>query len=99
MIPESLHQPLMKFYHDDLQHPVVVLMTNSLWTNFAWSTLKEDVNEFVKYCDECQRFKKSRKHYGYVKPSDARTNIPWDQVAVDCTAPWIQYISRTSQSN
>jgi hypothetical protein len=34
------------------------------------------------------RVKKSRKHYGHLKPSDAHTNIPWDQVAVDCTGPW-----------
>jgi hypothetical protein len=36
MIPESLRDPLMKFYHDTLRHPgVVVRMTNSLWMNFA----------------------------------------------------------------
>jgi hypothetical protein len=88
MIPESLRQPLMNFYHDSLRHPGVVRMTNSLSTNFAWRTLKEDATEFVKYCDECQRFKKSREHYGHLKPSGPRTNIPWDQVAVDYTGPW-----------
>jgi hypothetical protein len=96
MIPESLCQPLMKFYHDNLQHPGVVRMTNSLWTNFAWPTLKEGVTEFVKYCDECQRFKKSRKHYSHLKPSDARTDIPWDQVAVDCTGPWTIHFKNES---
>jgi hypothetical protein len=96
MTPESLRQPLMKFYHDSLRHPGVVIMTNSLWTNFAWPSLKEDVTEFVKYCDECPRFKKSRKHYGHLKPSDPRTNTPWDQVAVDCTGPWTIHIKNES---
>jgi hypothetical protein len=73
MIPESLRQPLMKFDHDNLRHPGIVRMTNSLWTNFAWPTLKEDVTEFVKYCDECQRFKKSRKHYSHLKSSDTQS--------------------------
>jgi hypothetical protein len=96
VIPESLRQPLMKFYHESLRHPGVVQMTNSLWTNFTWPTLKEDVTEFVKYYDECQRFKKSRKHYGHLKPSDSCTNIPWDQVAVDCTGPWAIHFKNES---
>jgi hypothetical protein len=96
MIPESLRQLLMNFYQDSLQHPGVVRMTNSLWTNFAWPTLKEDVTEFVKSYDECPRFKKSRKHYGHLKLSDSHTNIPWDQVAVDCTGPWTIHFKKES---
>jgi hypothetical protein len=63
-------------------------MTNTLWMNFAWPTLKEDVTEFVKTCDLCQRFKKQRKHYGHSKPADYRTEIPWEVVAVDLIGPW-----------
>jgi transposase InsO family protein len=66
----------------------VVRMTNSLWMNFAWPTLKEDFTEFVKYCDECQRFKKARKHYGHLTRADSHTLVPWDQVAVDLIGPW-----------
>jgi hypothetical protein len=99
MIPESLRQPLMKFYHDNLRHPGVVRMTNSLWINFAWSTLKEDVTEFVKYYDECQRFKKSRKHYTAISNHPTLVPIfPETKLQSIALAPG-RYISRTNQSN
>jgi hypothetical protein len=88
MIPESLRQPLLQFYHDMLRHPGIVRMTNSLWVNFAWPSLKEDVTEFVKYCEHCQKFKKARKHYGHLNKADERTLVPWHTAAVDLTGPW-----------
>ena len=88
MVPTSLREPLMEFYHDTLRHPGVVRMCNSLWMNFAWPTLKEDVTEYVKNCDICQRFKKNQKHYGLLPTADARTLVPWEQVAVDLIGPW-----------
>ena len=71
-----------------LRHPGVVRMYNSILMNFAWPELKEEVTEFVKHCDICQRFKKNQKHDGHVERADLRTLIPWQQCAIDCTGPW-----------
>jgi hypothetical protein len=88
MVPESLREPLMEFYHETLRHPGIVRMSNSLWMNFAWPTLKEDVTEYVENCTICQKFKKNQKHYGHLPKADPRTLIPWDTVAVDLIGPW-----------
>lgn len=98
MVPESLRMPLMEFYHDTLRHPGVVRMTNTLWMNFAWPSMKEDVMDLIKKCDLCQRFKKNQKQYGLLPAADARTLVPWDQVAVDLIGPWtIKAKNRTVQ--
>ena len=88
IVPTSLQGPLLEFYHETLGHPGVVRMCDSLWTNFSWDTLKEDVIDLVKHCDVCQPFKKGQKHYGQVKLTDACTLNPWDQVAVDLAGPY-----------
>ena len=88
VVPYSLRQSMLEFYHENLRHPGVVKMAESILLNFTWDGLRKDCQDFVAHCEQCQRFKNKKKHYGHLPVADMRTTEPWDTVAVDLVGPW-----------
>jgi cleavage and polyadenylation specificity factor subunit 1 len=88
VVPHSLRMPMLEFYHENLRHPGVVKMAESILMNFTWDGLRKDCEEFVSHCEQCQRFKNKKNHYGHLPLADARTDEPWSHVAVDLIGPW-----------
>jgi hypothetical protein len=51
--------------------------------NFFWSKMEDDVRDYVRSCDICQRDKASRhKKYGLLQPLDIPYR-PWDCISMD----------------
>ena len=51
--------------------------------NFFWTKMDEDVKDYVRSCDVCQRDKASRKKkYGLLQPLDI-PHQPWKSIAMD----------------
>ena len=61
LVPPSLKEGVMSWYHDMLVHPGKDRMENSIRSLYSWQGLRNDVNHFCKTCDVCQRCKKTRK--------------------------------------
>jgi hypothetical protein len=60
-VPIALRQAIMKTHHD---HPLsghlgILKNTASLSQNYSWKGMKEDVRNYIKGCDTCQRIKPS----------------------------------------
>jgi hypothetical protein len=52
--------------------------------NVYWSKMKDDVRDYVRSCDMCQRGKASRhKKYGLLQPLDIPYG-PWDCISMVC---------------
>ena len=51
--------------------------------NFCWSKMEEEVKDYVRSCDVCQRDKTSRrKKYGLLKLLDI-PHQPWKSISMD----------------
>jgi transposase InsO family protein len=86
-IPPSLQNQILSWYHEMLRHPGINHLEQTLTMHFAWPSLRTDVLQFAKTCDQCQRLKRHRKHYGHL-PDVSPNVIPWHTVAVDLVGPW-----------
>jgi hypothetical protein len=61
------------------QHKTYEKMTQ----NFFWSKMEDDVRDYVRSCDVCQRDKSSRhKKYGLLQPLEIPYR-PWDCISMD----------------
>jgi hypothetical protein len=51
--------------------------------NFYWPKMDDEVDEYVRSCDSCQRNKATRhKKYGLLDPLDV-PNRPWEEISMD----------------
>ena len=51
--------------------------------NFFWSKMDEEIKDYVRSCDVCQRDKTSqRKKYGLLQPLDI-PHQPWKSISMD----------------
>jgi RNase H-like domain found in reverse transcriptase/Reverse transcriptase (RNA-dependent DNA polymerase)/Integrase zinc binding domain len=87
-VPPSLRRPILLWYHDVLCHPGQARLAKTLQQTYSWPTLLSDVNKLTKVCDVCQRFKKTRPHYGILPFQEYDDQTPWRTVAVDLIGPW-----------
>ena len=90
LVPASLQQRIIRWYHTNLRHPGVTRTANSLAQNFGWRGLRAQVESYVKSCDECQRHKiVGKPNYGEVPETPPqREKDPFEKVHVDCAGPW-----------
>ncbi|KAJ8566722.1 hypothetical protein ON010_g6402 [Phytophthora cinnamomi] len=89
MVPDSLRQDLIEFYHDNLLQPSGEKQFRTMAT-FWWPNMEKDVNAFVKKCIACKRAKLhgGKQNYGRIPPTPATNNDrPFDVVHVDLVWP------------
>ena len=54
-----------------------------IMANFYWPKMDQEVEEYARSCDSCQRNKATRhKKYGLLDPLDI-PNRPWDDISMD----------------
>ncbi len=89
MIPATLQDRVIQWYHKILCHPGIKHTEFTTRQNFTWSTLTRDVQKFVSTCD-CQRYKTNPHKYGPVPAREVtEANVtPWHTVCVDCAGPY-----------
>ena len=86
VLPESLVDDTIKWYHHNQGHAGADRLLQSI-SQFLYSPgLKEKVCAFVKTCDECQRYKNSLS-VGHLPPRE-ETMVPFEQIAIDTVGPW-----------
>ena len=76
VIPESLQNRIVDWYHTMLSHPGINRTEESIRQHFYWPRLREIVVAHLTVCDLCQRFKKQKKSDGRLLPKDTEA-ILW----------------------
>ena len=84
-VPESLQQTVFSICHSSITagHPGTKPTIKLVARNFYWPELKQDITQWVKNCDSCQRFKTfPGKKSGLLHPNEIPTK-PWEIVTMD----------------
>ena len=87
VIPDSLQQRVLDWYHHRLKHPGKTRMEETIKQHLTWHGLTTHVRRYCKRCPICQKAKRLRRNYGHVPPKNAEF-IPWKTVCVDCLGPY-----------
>ena len=56
VIPIEFQTRLIEWYHEQLLHPGVLRLIESMKQHFHWKTMAKDITNFTKTCKECQIF-------------------------------------------
>ena len=86
VLPKILQQYAVQWYHNYLLHPGELRTEENIRQHSYWPDLRDDVRQYIKTCDTCQRFKKQQKKYGHLPAKEAEA-IPWDRLCVDLIGP------------
>jgi Integrase zinc binding domain len=81
-IPSTLVHLIIHWYHAILGHVVIQRLYRIITNHFYAPHLQDKIEEFVKSCDACLRFKLPGIARGELPPKDL-TAQPWDEVSVD----------------
>jgi len=87
VIPESLIDDTIKWYHYITAHAGVDRLYKTITAVFYFKGLKEKIVDFVRLCDTCQCNKNPGMSNVELPPRNA-TELPWETVAVDLIGPW-----------
>ena len=88
MVPSSLKERIMDWYHQFLAHPGMTRMTATIKQHYYWHRMDNDIQHYVKTCKTCQLTKKGKNKYGHLPPKQAEPEIPWNRVNVDLMGPF-----------
>ena len=88
VVPDTLKEQVMDWYHDVLVHPGMTRMEASINSVYTWVGLQKDVEHYCKTCDICQRTKRSRNKIKYrLLPEKEGEITKWSRVNVDLWRP------------
>ena len=85
-MPKTLVKHMIEWYHENLQHAGVTRTQKTMAKYFTWKKMKEEIEDFIKTCDICQRFKITRvKNYGKIlENTPLHQREIWEVVHLDC---------------
>ena len=75
VIPPSLQQKVMEWYHHFLLHPGATKMANTIKQKLWWHGMDTAIQRHVAACETCRRFKKSRTKYGKLPVKDVSQEV------------------------
>lgn len=87
VIPSTLVQPSLDWFHRVLNHPGFVRMIGTIGRHFWFPRMRLVIEEYVRHCDICQRIKGPFPKLGKL-PVKTHENNPWEEVQVDLVGPW-----------
>ena len=85
-VDETKSKRILKDMHEGVcgGHYMAKTTTHKvLRASFLWPTLFKDANEFVKICDNCQRFSGKLKFYGNLPLKPVEVQAPFQQWGID----------------
>jgi len=86
VLPSSLVQSVVSWYHDNLNHPGIQRTFETINMHFTCKGLRRIVETHVSSCPICIKQKISNKQYGHLPPSTAIYR-PWECVHIDLFGP------------
>jgi transposase InsO family protein len=86
-IPDALLDTIIRFYHLVLNHIGMTRLRDTIAQHFYHTHLQSHVENIVRPCDACQRYKLPGRGHGHLPARNALI-LPWQEVAVDLIGPW-----------
>jgi hypothetical protein len=87
MIPTSLCQQAVTWYHHYLQHPGHSRMEETMRSMMYWKGMHTTIQRYVKSCRSCQVNKRHSQKYGHLPPKLV-IMTPWKAFCVDLIGPY-----------
>jgi hypothetical protein len=87
LIPTSLQQRAVAWYHHYLQHPGNMHLEETLCLLMYWKGLRTTVQSHIKKCHSCQVNKCRNHKYGKL-PAKLAITTPWEALCVDLIGPY-----------
>ncbi len=87
MIPTSLRQRTVSWYHHYLQHPEHSRLKETMRSVMYWKGMRTTIRRYVKTCQSCQVNKRHSQKYGHLPPKLVITT-PWKVLCVDLIDPY-----------
>ncbi|OWY92888.1 Pol Polyprotein [Phytophthora megakarya] len=90
IIPESLREDLVDWYHQNLVHPGPERQFKTMRQALYWLSMETFIAKQLKTCLVCKRAKVhgGKQDYGLLPPRSLKTVNPWDLVHVDLIGPY-----------
>jgi hypothetical protein len=88
VIPKTLQQRIVAWYHHYLAHPGMTRLEATLRETMTWPNMRKDIESHVRTCPQCQKYKKVRPKYGKLPEKQAEDSIPWKRVDLDMIGPY-----------
>ncbi len=82
IIPTSLPQRAVKWYHHYLQHPGQLCLEETMRSVMYWKGMRTTIRRYVKSCRSCQINKGHCQRYGHL-PLKLVITTPWKALCVD----------------
>ena len=86
IIPDSLQEKVISWYHHYLQHPGSDRMEGTIGRVMYWHGMCAQIRRACKYCPRCQKSKGRKRKYGHLPPKEA-TVVPWETLHCDLIGP------------
>jgi hypothetical protein len=93
-IPDQALDRLVQWYHQSLSHAGITKMVATIRRHFVHPELRKKVEEIVKTCDACQKYKAGGRGYGEL-PEKEPPRVPWHEVHLDLIGPWVIKVNGT----
>ena len=88
VLTKDLMKKIVSWYHKALSHVErISRMEEALCQMFHHPKLRDEIKNYVKTCDICQRYKRGSRQYGILSACDA-TLMPWQEIHCDTVGPW-----------
>ena len=88
-VPKILRHALITWYHEQLRHPGVLRMGETIRKNFTWPKMMKEIENYVSRCDTCQRRKTTNNpRAGTLPLKDPPLCNPFQVLTVDLCGPW-----------
>ena len=98
-VPVESRAELLEWYHENLIHPGIDKMANTIGIRFAWPGMTKDIKNYVNTCTICQMYKKvGGRKYGKIPFTDDKGCEPWSKVQTDLIGPWTVKFRLTKES-
>ena len=97
MVPKELQEEVLRLHHDTPTsgHFGVTKTMDMVGRHFWWPKMKSTVEEYIRTCDSCQRYKSRRsKPHGLLSPL-AVPDERWDVITMD----FIMDLPKSPQGN
>ena len=70
-------------------HPGALRMGETIRKSFTWPKMLNDMRDYIKHCDTCQRLKMTNNpHAGKLPLCDPTSYDPFQVLTVDLCGPW-----------
>ena len=86
-LPNELLEPAIRWYHHALSHCGSTRLWQTMSMHLYNAKLKNRIEDIVRACDTCQRYKNNTRTYGFAPAREAEL-LPWSNIAVDLIGPW-----------